>query len=260
MKLGVCTGISQWDMAAEAGFDYIECPLNGLAAMTEEEYRTVLESAGHRAIPLYACNCLLPATIKVTGPSTEEGEQRRYLDLAFSRARAMGASMLVFGSGGSRRVPEGYPFGEAWRQIASFLAIAGEYCDRYSLEVAIEPLRRQESNILNYVSEAVALAAFVNHPRIRVLGDTFHMICGGEPWEALSQAGPLLEHMHISHALPGLTGRDYPSPGDGGDYEALFQTLKGMGYQGNVSIEASTEDFLRDGRKAVEALRREMGE
>ena len=109
MKLGVCTGPEQWNTAAEAGFDFIECPLNKLAAMTEEAYQELLKASGNAPIPLYAFNCLLPGDLKVTGPSADEAEQRRYLDLAFSRAHALGASVVVFGSGASRGVPEGFP-------------------------------------------------------------------------------------------------------------------------------------------------------
>ena len=256
MKLGVCTGPDQWITAAEAGFDYIECPLNRLAAMNEEEYQAVLKMKNKAPIPLSACNCLLPSSIKVCGPTADESEQRAYLSHAFSRAQALGVSVVVFGSGGSRQVPPGFAFDQGWRQIISFLRLAGECAERYNLDIVIEPLRRQECNILNYVSEAVLMAAVVDHPRVYVLGDTFHMISSSESWEALSQAGSLLRHIHVSHALPGLTGRCFPAPDDGEDYAELFKVLKEMRYAGNVSVEASTENFLSDSKKAVQALRR----
>ena len=250
--------MNQWDAAAEAGFDFLECPLNGLAALTEEEYRGVLQKKKDVPVPISTCNCMLASSVKVSGHEADGRAQRAYLTYAFARAQELGVSVVVFGSGYARQVPQGFSFGRAWQQIISFLRLAGECGERFGMDIAIEPLRRQECNILNYVSEAVLLAAAVDHPRVRVLGDTFHMLSVGEPWEALSNAGALLRHVHVSHALPGLTGRDFPAPDDGGNYAEVFRTLKNMGYAGDISVEAGTDDLLRDGRKAAAVLRREM--
>ena len=95
-----------------------------------------------------------------------------YLERALSRAHALGIELAVFGSGGARGVPEGFSYAEAWRQIASFLRRAADYGRKYGIAIAIEPLRREECNILNYVSEAVLLSALLDLPEIGALGDT----------------------------------------------------------------------------------------
>ena len=117
--------------------------------------------------------------------------------------------------------------------------------------MAIEPLRRAECNIMNFVSEGTEMAALLNLPHIGVLGDTHHMACGGEPVSALVYAGRLLKHVHISHSMGDEGGRDYPYEGDGNDHKALFDALKQIDYQGRVSIEAGCKDFTADGAKAL---------
>ena len=258
MKLGVCTDPGHIEAAAQAGFDYVECGLSDLAGMTEEAYGALLRQADRFPVPLSKCNCLLPGNVRVTGPEVDKAQLRAYLDRAFDRAAKLGIRLAVFGSGGARNVPEGFAFGAAWRQIAEFLQLAGEYGVAYGIDVAIEPLRRHECNILNYVSEGTAMAALVNHPHVGVLGDTFHMLVGHEPWEALSQAGGLLKHVHISRCLPDKSGRVYPAAHDGADYESVMQVLQAMGYAGDVSVEASTADLLADGVLAVERLKKAM--
>ena len=161
---------------------------------------------------------------------------------------------VVFGSGAARGVPEGFPQDEAWRQIARYLTIAAEYCDKYDIDLAIEPLRRVECNIMNLVTEGTLMAALVNHPRIGVLGDTHHMACGHEPWSAFVQAGKLLKHVHISHSMGDEKGRNYPAPGDDGNYKEIFDTLKNCGYDGRVSIEAAVKDMAEDAPKSYKAL------
>ena len=255
MKLGICTGPENMQLAAELGYDYIEWALNAIAAMPQERFEALREQAPNFPVPLAKCNCFLPGDLHPTGPDVSESSLRAYLEKAFSRAHALGVKLVVFGSGGARQVPQGFSHGEAWRQIADFLRLAGEYAQKYDIDIAIEPLRRKECNILNFVSEGTMMAALVNHPRVGVLGDSFHMLCGHEPWEALRFAGKNLMHVHISHALPDLSSRDYPAPGDGTDYGEILGLLKDMGYAGGVSIEAGTKDLAKDAAKAMACLK-----
>ena len=255
MKLGVCTGFENIQAAADAGFDYLECALSALAAMPEAQFRALAERRADFPIPVSRCNGFLPGTLKVVGPEANPRALDEYLERAFSRAHALGVELAVFGSGGARGVPEGFSHAEAWRQIADFLRRASDCGRKYQISVAIEPLRREECNILNYVSEAVLLSALLDLPEIGALGDTFHMRSGAEPWSALTQAGEKLRHVHVSHELDDLSGRVFPSEGDGTDYEGIFAALRAGGYSGGVSMEAGTTDFAADAARAVKCLR-----
>jgi len=255
MKLGVCTSPENAFLAAAAGFDYVECALNALAAMSEENYLSLLEQSKNFPIPVSRGNCLLPADIPVVGPDVCEEKIRAYLDHAFSRASRLGVKVAVFGSGRSRTYPESTDFSHAWQQVEDFLCLAAPYADKYAIDIAIEPLRPKECNLINLVSEATTMAQAINHPRIGVLGDTFHMLSSQEPWENLTHARQKLYHMHISHTLPDLSDRIYPRQGDGEDYAVVFRTLHDMGYSGNISVEAGTKSFSKDGREAVLCLK-----
>ena len=258
MKLGLCTGPENTALAAELGFDYVECGLSALAAMPDEDYERLLLQKPSFAVPVTHCNGFLPGSVKTTGPDVSEAQQREYLEKAFSRAAALGVHTVVYGSGASRGVPEGWSHREAWKQIIAFLKLAAEYAETYGITIAIEPLRRRECNIVNLVSEAVLLAAAVNHPRVGALGDTFHMRSSFEPYQALAFAGESLRHVHISHSLPDLSGRIFPAEGDGEDYQEIFDTLRAMGYQGCVSIEAGCSDLRAEGAAAVRCLKKQM--
>ena len=255
IKIGVCAGPDKLEAAYRAGFDYLEISMAGLQAMSKEEYQALLARAGKSALPVRACNCLLPGNLKVTGPERDDKALIRYLKTAFERAQALGVRTAVFGSGGARSVPEGFAFSDAWRQIQSFLVLACEIADQRGISIAIEPLRRQECNILNLVSEGTAMASLYKHARLGVLGDTFHMISSSEPYAALIHAGTLLLHMHVSAPLEDLSGRVFPHEGDGQDYEALFALLLSAGYVGRVSVEASCRDFDREGAQAARILK-----
>lgn len=249
IKLGVCTGLENAPIVAKAGFDYIETALNALAAMGPEEFASARGALARAGLPCEAVNCMLPGNLHVTGPEVDLGRVRGYLQLSFGRARELGVQLVVFGSGGSRGVPAGTPHWLAWQQLREFLVLAGPLAREYGLKIAIEPLSREECNIINYVSEALALAAILDLPGIGVLGDTYHMYRNGEPLAAMAQASSHLLHVHT--ACP--QGRAFPRHGDPacqrGEYRQLFDILNGAGYDGRVSIEGSSKDLAEDARK-----------
>ena len=255
MLLGVCTKPENVWIAAQAGFDYVECGLSALHAMPEDAYQALLKQKDAFPIPVLKCNGFMPGDVHPVGPQAREEKRRAYTEKALSRAHALGIRLAVFGSGAARAVPAGWSHDEAWRQIVAFLKLTAEYGEKYDIDIAIEPLRRQECNILNLVSEGTAAAAVVNDRRVGVLGDTFHMRSSFEPWDALTYAGKKLKHIHISHTLPDLSKRVFPASGDGEDYAEIFETLRAMDYPGDVSVEAGCDDLLKDGRKAVACLK-----
>lgn len=258
-RFGVCTSIDNIDSAAALGFEFIEFSFSRLNALTEEEFREAVKKVEASPIRVEACNGMLPPEMKVTGEDVNEQVIRAYLDKTYARAKLLGVEVVVFGSGGARNAPAGYPHEKAWRDVVSYLHIAEEYCEKYSIDVAIEPLRRKECNIVNYVSEGTMLSSIPGLSHIGVLGDTHHMLSVGEPYAALAYAGSKLKHIHISHSFGPEDGRDYPYEGDGEDHAGLFETLTKMGYSGRVSVEAGCNDFMADGAKALELMRKLAG-
>jgi len=242
IRLGICTQIQYAERMAQIGFDYIEPALSNIAAMTDAEYdeaRRILAGSGLQA---EAMNGMMPGTIRLTGENVNAQQIHDYLDKAFGRAARLGTRVVVFGSGAARAVPEGFDYAQAWRQLANFLRMAERHGREHNIVVAIEPLRRAECNIINYVSEAMALASLVNMPHIGVLGDTYHMAMGSEPLEALVHAGQQLCHVHTANGV----GRFFPKPRDGEDYAAIFDALNRANYPGRISIEGRTEDLFAD--------------
>lgn len=250
IKLGICTQIQYAAKMAEIGFDYIEPSLSAISAMSDEEFeeaRRILAASGLKA---EAMNGMIPGTIRLTGENVNAQQIHDYLDKGFARAAKLGTKVVVFGSGAARRVDDGFDFGQAWRQIGNFLRLVERHAREHDIMVAIEPLRRGECNILNYVSEATALASLVNMPHVGVLGDFYHMRMESESMESLVHAGAQLQHVHVANGI----GRDFPMTADGENYEALFDALHRAGYQGRVSIEGRTNDLFADAETSYHCL------
>ena len=115
--------------------------------------------------------------------------------------------------------------------------------------LAVEPLRRAESNVLNSVREA---AAFVRERGIadaRVLADLYHMQEEGEDLGALDDSADLLAHTHVADS-----GRTPPGQGDW-DLEGFLERLRTVGYTGACSIECIWSDFAAEAPAAVAHMR-----
>ena len=274
VRLGVCAGYECVGQAARMGFDYIEMNLSATALLSDEEYRKALGSVLESPIRAEAFNVMIPQGYPLTGPAVNLDAVREYLEKAVPRAAAFGAKVIVFGSGGARRVPERWDADVAWAQLIAFLRVCTPILDEHGVELAIEPLRQAETNVVHTVREGAALAAAVSYPFegenrfasrgvrnmdinrvIGVLGDTYHMDSEGEPYSAFVDAKQYLKHVHTAEAI----NRVYPTPGDGTDYARLFAALKTAGYEGRVSVEGGTKDFDKDAPIALETLRAARG-
>ncbi|MDR1569153.1 MAG: sugar phosphate isomerase/epimerase [Oscillospiraceae bacterium] len=269
IRLGICAGWERAGQAANIGYDYIEMGLAATASMTDKDYHTALETVLTSPIRAEAFNVMLPSTLSLTGADISLDPVITYLERAIPRAAAFGAQVIVFGSGGARRVPERWDTDSAWAQLIAFLRVCLPYLEEHGIALAIEPLRKAETNIIHTVREGASLAAAVGYPFggesrfssygerradvnrwIGVLGDTYHMAAEGEGYQSLIDAKDLLKHVHTAESAT----RAYPSIGDGTDYKGLFAALNSAGYSGRVSVEGRTDDFDTDAPRALAAL------
>ena len=252
MRFGVCTDIGNAPQLKELGYDYFESGFSKLGGMTDEEFNEFKQKVEKMNFYPEAMNLMLPGTFRLTGDAADLSPVKPFLQLAFKRAEAVGTKVVVFGSGGTRNMPEGFNDRErAFGQLAEYLKMAGEIAFTHDIEIAIEPLRFAESNIINLYVEACYLAERVNLPKVRCLADYYHMAKNDEGMEGISKIGHRLAHCHIACK----EGRTFPMASDGHDYAPFFNALKNAGYNGRISVEGSTNDFMGDAQKSLELLK-----
>lgn len=238
IRYGVCCALRHAPAVKEAGYDYIELTVAGDLVPDEGENAWAEKRRAIEAMPVVAeaFNSFI-RTGKITGPEADFDRLRRYVDTALDRAAQVGGKIIVFGSGGARTVPEGFPREEAERQIVRFLNLCADAAERTGVVVVVEPLNREESNILNTVAEGARFVQAVNRPGVRNLADTYHMEKDGEPIGDVAKYGAVLTHTHTAD-----TGRFAPGTGSY-DHAAFFRELRRAGYAGRLSIECSWRDF-----------------
>ena len=254
MRIGVCTSPEQLPGPVE-GLSFLEPSVAGLLCPKQPEAAFAERLAAARAapVPVEAVNCLLPGDLKTTGPDVDAQTIDAYIAVVCRRARRAGVHRIVFGSGGSRRVPEGFDPAAAFAQLAEHLKRWGPVAAEHGLTFVIEPLNKAETNIINTVDEGALLARRADHPNIRLLADTYHMAKDADPPEAIRRAGELIAHVHCAEAA----GR-VPVGFGGEDHRPYFRALKDVGYDGRIAIEANWQDLPRELPRAVAELRKQI--
>jgi len=260
MKFGVCGFLtaknadgSEFELipaAKAAGYDYIEMPLATIAGLSAEDFATLKAKVAAGGLPVEACNIFFPRSIHLTGLGVDWQKVNTYLELALGRAGQLGASVIVFGSGGSRQVPEGFALEDAWLQLIHLLRLAEPIAAKNGVTIVIEPLNSKETNIIHTGAEGFALARLVDRPHIRLLLDLYHMFLMKEDYGIAVTARDYVRHAHF--AKP--DDRSYPSVMQD-EFLAFFDGLKRAGYNERVSIEAGFKDFAVDAPLALAVMK-----
>jgi sugar phosphate isomerase/epimerase len=237
---GWCTGIEHAGLLQKAGFDYIECTLSGLKLEDPIESAEMIQKYLNSPLPVKAVNVFFPGDLKVIGPAANSARIKRYVASAAKALNEIGVKIAVLGSGNSRSIPEGWGYERAETQFIQLLLTIAKEFDGTGVTLAIEPLNKQETNIINSVAEAVYFAKAVNRSSIRVLADFYHMDEEMEPLDSLIQYKDWLAHIHIAD-----TGRLSPGTGEY-PYDVFAANLKSIGYTGMISAECGTKDLEKE--------------
>ena len=253
MQLGVCGDPATAAAASQASFDFVEGTVGGLLKPREPEdaFRQALAAARAAALPVSALNCFVPADLKITGPAVDLSVLSAYVATAMVRAEQAGVETIVFGSGGARRIPDGFDRQAAHRQLVAFCAMAAPLAGAHGVTLVVEPLCRAECNVLNTVSECAALVREIAHPALRLLVDAYHLLRDGDSCADIATYADLLAHVHIA-----TRDNRLPPGAEPCDFAPFFHALAQGGYQGRISIEAKITDPARELPQAPALMRR----
>ena len=252
VQVGLCTGLNGIEAAKAAGFDYVELSTTELAGLSDADFEAAATRIRALGLPVPVTNLFLPATLKVTGPDIDPAAQLAYMRKAFERLARLGTGLVVFGSGGARRVPDQFSRDEAFTQLADFGRRAAAEARRHGLTIAIEPLRRQETNIVNSAAEGLALVNAVGDPGFELMIDFYHLASENEDPAIVLRARAHLRHLHMANPQ----GRVFPLEWTEFDYAPFFARLRELGYDHRISVEATSKDIPSEAPRAIALLRR----
>ena len=217
------------------GFEGVELPIEDPSLIDGTEVRKALDDHGLTPI---ICGAFGPTRdLTHTDPQVHQ-QCFDYLDQCFELCNQVGGEFVagpMYSAVGKARLlpPED-------RQKEFDLAVANlrKVCDRaasHELQIALEPLNRFETDLINTTEDAMRLVRAIDHPAARVLLDSFHMTIEEQNLQtAINLVGDKLVHVQVSENHRGIPGTGQTQ------WKKFRKGLEDVGYEGFVSIESFT--------------------
>ncbi|NIJ55236.1 sugar phosphate isomerase/epimerase family protein [Dyadobacter arcticus] len=258
IPLGVYAGYSKANFLKESGCTYIEESVAGFLIPPDgdEQYEKNLRQLKSENFPIKSYVILLPGSLKTLGPDANHEAILQRTELVLKRAKECGSQYVVFGSGTSRIIPDGFDRAVAKAQHIELTKKMAPLAEKYGVTIAVEPLNRGETNFINSLSEGVEIVDAVKSPSIKLLCDIYHMLKEDEPATEIVKYGKHIVHCHIaekeSRTPPGVKGDDF---------RPYLSALKKINYKGGLSIECFVyTDFEKEAKRGIEVLKQQLSE
>ena len=221
--------------------------------VTDEQFRALLPTIKKLDVPLYGCNLFIPGDLKVVGPAVDEQAVLKYVEKVLQRAQKTGLTLITWGSGGSRSVPEGFSRLTATAQFIYMAKRVAEVAAKYDVILALENLNSTECNFITTLGEALAVVKAVDHPNLRLCVDVYHMLKENESPSAIAGSKGYAVYCEVAErearTPPGVQGDDFTP---------YIAALKKEGYTGNIVIEARWDNLSEQGAEAYQTLRQQI--
>lgn len=237
------------DKVAGMGFDFIEICIEDPASIDTKRIVERLRSANIRAL---VCGAFGPdRDVSSDDPAIREGG-KRYIGQCVDIAATLGAPMVagpMYSATGKVALVSPEKRRQQWAWASENLREAADYAASKGIRLAIEPLNRFETDLVNTVEQGVDLVSRIGRDNVGLLLDTFHMnIEEHSVPDALRRAGKHVFHFHACANDRGIPGRDHLP------WAEIKLALADIGYGGPWVIEAFNPE-IREIARAVSLWR-----
>ena len=155
-----------------------------------------------------------------------------YLFKCIDYAQLMGAKLVIVVPAAVSKLVPSLSKKEDWKNSVKAVQEVAKYAEKKDILLAIEPINRYETYLVNSVQDALYYAREVNSTHVKIMADTFHMnIEERDIPEAIRIAGSNLINVHIADSNRCSVGRGHIN------FKALIKALKEINYQYALTLE-----------------------
>lgn len=215
------------------GYDVIEVCIEDPAIITGKAIREYAQKYG---LEVSICGAFGPDR-DLSHPDAEVRQRgidyvKACIDIAAEVGSPNVAGPMYAPTGQTRMLTDEQRSAQLVRAAAS-IAECAHYASQHGVALAVEPLNRFETDLINTVEQALNLCDLVDAPNVGLLLDTFHMnIEEKSLGEAIRRAGDRVFHFQVSE-------NDRGTPGSGHvPWEEVFTALQDINYQGQIVVES----------------------
>jgi len=238
-RLGMIASLDQDSLLYASGFHMLGESVGRMLSpsLTEEQFAQNIERIKKARCKVALCNIFFPGKMKIAGPEVDEQQVLTYAEAVLSRAQKAGVPWIVLGSGGSRRLPDGYDQKKATDDFVLLCRKLAITAEKYKVMIVLESLETVETNFLLTLTSAAGVVRAVNHPNFKLNADIFHMLRESESPQSIIDARDVLVYCEIAEkekrSLPGVQGDDF---------KPYLRALRKANYKGDIFIEGNTKN------------------
>jgi D-psicose/D-tagatose/L-ribulose 3-epimerase len=251
MSLQVKFGVSTWLWTSpftkdteklfprikEMGFDAVEIPIEDPSLIDVKSLKSALRSNDLSGI---VCGAFGPTRDLTSDDPSFHKTCFSYLLSCFEIAQAINAGFVagpMYSAVGKARLVSAEQKKIEWERAVKNLTKVCIMAQDHGLKIALEPLNRFESDLVNTAADVMKMISDINHPAAHVLLDGFHMNIEEADMEcAVKTVGEKLIHVQVSDSHRGTPGTGQTN------WDKLKRGLEAIQYSGVISIESFTPD------------------
>ncbi|WP_367129390.1 sugar phosphate isomerase/epimerase family protein [Saccharothrix sp. HUAS TT1] len=215
------------------GFDVVELPVEQPGDWDPHRAADLLAGLGLKAA---VCLVMPPGRDLVEPDAVADTQEylRHVVDVAAVVGSGVAAGPAYSAVGRTWRIGN-RP--EVYARLRDNLAPVVEHAASKGVRIAVEPLNRYETSLLNTVGQALEALDGLPDEGCGLALDTYHLnIEESAPAEAIRAAGARIAHVQVCANDRGTPGNDHQ------DWPALLGALADTGYRGPLCVESFTPD------------------
>jgi D-psicose/D-tagatose/L-ribulose 3-epimerase len=226
------------DKVKSMGFDVFELALENPGLVDPVQMRDRLQQLG---LDCTVCGAFGPTRDLSSEEASIRASAFEYICALVDTAAAVGAPVvngpMYSAVGKARLLPPGERRAE-WQRAVEGLRRAAAYAGEHGVRLAIEPLNRFETDMVNTAAQAMEMVEAAGAPNLGLHLDTFHMhLEEKDSAAAIRLAGARLFHFHACENDRGVPGTGQVH------WQAVAQALVEIDYREAVVIESFTPDL-----------------
>lgn len=252
MALNIKYGVSTWlwtspfssqsipqlfPKIAQMGFDVVEIAVEDPALIDTKKIKSALSDHG---LKVAVCGAFGRSRDLTNESKQVQQTGLDYIEACLEICNELGVDFFggpMYSAVGKARMLKPAERKAEWDLAVKNLQLVCEMAAARNLKIALEPLNRFESDLVNTADDVLRMVNDINHSAAGIMLDSFHMSIEERDVEsAIVSVGDKLIHLQVSENYRGAPGTGQTP------WLAYKKGLERIGYEGIVTIESFTTD------------------
>lgn len=252
MALDIAYGVSTWvwtspfttssiqelfPKISKMGFDVVEIAVEDPALIDVQAVKNALSQHNLKA---NICGAFGPTRDLTNEDESIHKNCFSYIESCLDFCVKLGADFFggpMYSAVGKARMLSAERRKAEWELAVKNLKTVCNMAASRGLQIALEPLNRFESDLVNTTDDVLRLISDIDHPAAKIMLDGFHMNIEEKDIEkAITTAADKLIHLQVSENYRGTPGTGQTR------WDAYKKGLEKINYKGTVTIESFTSE------------------